>query len=99
MSLTIWQYMVAFVLERKRAGAAWPGTTDSPAPRRGRFAASLRDNGAILSHGKTSTVLFYQPLVGKVSPFEPWFFHTFTYFSFAVSRTERLSAVDDAKES
>lgn len=99
MSLSKWQYVVAFLLEHMRAGAAWPGPIDSPFPWRGRFAASLRDNGAILNHGKTFTVSFYQPLVGKVSPSEPWFFYTFTYFDFAVSCTERKAAVDDTKES
>lgn len=99
MCLSVWQYIVAFLLECRRAGAAWPGTTDSPPPQRGRFAASLRDNRAILNHGKTFTVSFYQPLVGKVSPSKPWFFYTFTYFNFAVSCTERISAVDDTKES
>lgn len=99
MSLNIWQYIVAFLLTRFCAWAAWPGATDSPTPQRGRFAASLRDNRAILNDGKTFTVSFYQPLVGKVSPFKPCFFYTFTNFNFVVSCTERKAAVADTKES
>lgn len=48
---------------------------------------------------KLFTVSFYQPLVGKVSPSEPWIFYSFTDFNFAVSCAERQAAVDDTEES
>lgn len=50
------RYMAIYcsiLLEHMRARTAWPGTAGLPAHQRGRFAASLRDNRAILNHGKT----------------------------------------------
>lgn len=52
-----------------------------------------------LSSSTEKLLLFhFISLLERVSPSEPQFY-TFTYFNFAVSCTERLSAVDDTRES